>query len=125
MVGEQSDHLRDSAGQPVPGGYTAITSQGPHGGTMGSATSAVGAQNIRAFNISTTRWQINQRGLGNSSANGTNDNTGQNIPFSSGHTGGAMMLFGDGGVRFLTAATALQTLQWLSSRAGGETLPNY
>ena len=124
MVGEQSDHIRDAANAPIPGGYTAITSQGPHGWAMGSNTSATGAPNIRAFNVSTTRWSINQRGLGNNSANGTNDNTGQNIPFSSGHTGGANMLMGDGSVRFLTSSTPLTTLQWLSTRAGGEVIPS-
>ncbi len=121
MVGEQSDHLRDAANQPIPGPYTAITSQGPHGWTMGIGSGVSGAAPERMFNTSTVRWQINQRGLGNSAANGTNDNTGANIPFSSGHTGGAMMLWGDGGVRFVTSSTPLALLQALSTRAGGET----
>jgi prepilin-type N-terminal cleavage/methylation domain-containing protein/prepilin-type processing-associated H-X9-DG protein len=126
MVAEQSDHLRDAANQPIPGGYTAITSQGPHGWTMGAAAgSQSGVVNIRAFNTTTTRWQINQRGLGNSVSNGTNDNTGMNIPWSSGHSGGAQTLLGDGHVIFLRDSTPLLTLQWLSTRAGGETLPNY
>jgi hypothetical protein len=126
MVGEQSDHLRDASNQPVTGPYTAITSQGPHGWTMGIGSTGVGGNaGERVFNCSTTRWQINQRGLGDNSANGTNNNTGSNIPFSSGHTNGAMMLFGDGGVRFVNASTPAQTLQWLSTRAGGETLPNF
>ncbi|NBO91856.1 MAG: DUF1559 domain-containing protein [Planctomycetia bacterium] len=124
MVAEMSDHLRDANNQPIPGNYTAITSQGPHGWTMGCATSASGAVNIRQFNCTTVRWSINQRGLGNSAANGSNENTGMNIPFSSGHTGGAQMLFGDGGVRFLPSSTALQTIQWMASRSGGEVLPN-
>ena len=39
LVGEQSDHLRDAANVPIPGSYTAITSQGPHGWTMGTGYS--------------------------------------------------------------------------------------
>jgi hypothetical protein len=49
MVAEMSDHLRDANNQPIPGSFTAITSQGPHGWTMGCATSASGAVNIRQF----------------------------------------------------------------------------
>jgi prepilin-type processing-associated H-X9-DG protein len=123
MVAEQSDHLRDAANQPIPGPYTAITSQGPHGWTMGKANT--NPHDERNFNCTTTRWNINQRGLGNSAANGTNDNTGMNIPWSSGHSGGAQALLGDGHVIFLRDSIPLQTLQWLSTAAGGETLPNY
>jgi len=126
IVGEQSDHLRELNNQPIPGPFTAITSQGPHGWTMGIASGGVGAAGgDRHFNCSTTRWRINQRGLGDNGSNGTNSNTGSNIPLSSGHTGGAQMLFGDGGVRFLRDTTPLPTLQWLSTRAGGETLPDF
>jgi len=120
MVGEQSDHIRNSANQPIPGGPGAITSQGPHGWTMGIANGTVGAAPARSFNCSTTRWTINQRGLGNTPSNGTGENTGSNIPFSSGHTGGANMLFADGGVRFLTDSTTLLILRAVSSRDGGE-----
>jgi len=73
LVGEQSDHLRDTNNQPVIGGFGAITSQGPHGWTMGSnGTTAIPPQYMsggdnREFNCSTTRWSINQRGLGNNS----------------------------------------------------------
>ena len=126
MVGEQSDHLRELNNQPITGPSTAITSQGPHGWTMGIASGGVGATaGDRHFNCSTTRWSINQRGLGDNISNGTNSNTGSNIPLSSSHTGGAQMLFGDGGVRFLRDTTPLLILQWLSSRAGGEALPDF
>jgi prepilin-type N-terminal cleavage/methylation domain-containing protein/prepilin-type processing-associated H-X9-DG protein len=126
MVGEQSNHLRDGGNNPIPGAYGAITSQGPNGWTMGVGSAAVGqAYTDRTFNVTTTRYQINQIGMSNNCANGTCDNTGNNIPFSSGHSGGCNMLFGDGGVRFLTNAIPLQTLAWLSSRAGGEVLPNF
>ena len=130
IVGEQSDHLRDANNAPILGGFGAITSQGPHGWTMGAngdlrePPSYQNGGDNRSFNCTTTRWMINQRGLGNNCSNGTCDNTGANIPFSSGHSGGAQMLMGDGSVRFVTASTALTTLQWMSSRAGGEIIPN-
>ncbi len=123
LVGEQSDHLRDANNRPYIPGTGAITSQGPHGWTMGAGGGGVGASNgERQFNIVTTRWMINQRGLGTGSANGTNENSGSNIPFSSGHTGGAQMLMGDGSVRFMRDSTTLPVLQALSTRAGGETV---
>ena len=37
LVAEQSNHLRDATNAPIAGGFTAITSQGPHGWTMGAA----------------------------------------------------------------------------------------
>jgi len=121
IVGEQSNHIRDANNQPVVPAYGGITSQGPHGWTMGAGNTNVGATYAeRTFNCTTTRWQINQIGLGNSATNGTNDNAGTNIPFSSGHTGGANMLFADGSVRFMNNATPVLTLQQISTRAGGE-----
>jgi prepilin-type processing-associated H-X9-DG protein len=123
LVGEQSNHLRDTNNQPVTGGYGAITSQGPHGWAMGAGSTAVGmAYTERTFNCTTTEWSINQIGFGNNASTGTNDNAGVNIPFSSGHTGGANMLFGDGSVRFMNNATDINTLTYISTRAGGETV---
>src|SRR5262245_28831321 len=40
--------------------------------------------------------------------------------FGSGHPGGANFTFADGSARFLSETTAVQTLQALSTRAGGE-----
>ena len=128
IVGEQSDHLRDAANAPIPGGFGAITSQGPHGWTMGcgSSNSAPPAFNgDRAFNTSTTRWSINQRGLGNNAGNGTNDNTGNNIPISSAHTGGANVAMADGSVKFMSQNIVLLTLQYLSDRADGNVVTAY
>ncbi len=129
LVGEQSDHHRDANNQPIIPGSGAITSQGPHGWTMGAEGTGVGASDGgRQFNITTVRWPINARGLtsanGKSAVNGVNENSGSNIPFSSPHTGGAQMLMGDGSVRFLTASTPLLTLQQMSTRAGGEVFTN-
>ncbi|MCY2942324.1 MAG: DUF1559 domain-containing protein [Planctomycetota bacterium] len=128
IVGEQSDHLRDAANKEIFGGWGAITSQGPHGWAMGcgSSNSAPPAFNgDRAFNTSTTRWSINQRGLGNTAGNGTNDNTGNNIPISSAHTGGANVGMADGSVKFMTQNIVLLTLQYLSDRADGNVVTTY
>jgi prepilin-type processing-associated H-X9-DG protein len=126
MAGEQSDFLRDAANQPILSGAWPVTSQGPHGWTMGSDLAGVGVANQeRQFNIITVRWEINRRGLGASAANGTNFNSGSNFPFSSAHSGGAMMLFGDGGVRFLRDSTTLAVLQALASKDRGEVLPDF
>jgi prepilin-type processing-associated H-X9-DG protein len=42
--------------------------------------------------------------------------------FSSNHTGGAMFVFADGHVRFLTGSTDFTTLKALATRNGGETI---
>jgi prepilin-type N-terminal cleavage/methylation domain-containing protein/prepilin-type processing-associated H-X9-DG protein len=42
--------------------------------------------------------------------------------FSSSHSGGAMFVFADGHVRFLTSSTDYTTLQALATRKGGETI---
>jgi len=120
MIGEQSDHLRDANNNPIPGSFTAITSQGPHGWTMGAGGQQVGAAyGDRTFNCTTVRYQINQRGMSNNCAAGTCDNTGNNIPFSSGHSGGAMMGMGDGSVRFMRSTIPLATLQAYAGRSDG------
>ena len=129
MVGEQSDHLRDATNAPIPGGYTAITSQGPHGWTMGTHNAAsqlatswnTGGDN-RAFNCTTIRYTVNQHGMTNNCGNGTCDNTGVNIPLSAQHTGGVNVCFGDATVHFVGNNMPIGTLQALSSRAGGETV---
>ncbi|OWK46666.1 DUF1559 domain-containing protein [Fimbriiglobus ruber] len=131
LVGEQSNQLRDANNAIITGGFTAITSQGPHGWTMGANGSASqppayfsGGDN-RAFNTITIRYSINQIGMSNNCSAGTCDNTGSNIPLSSLHTGGANMLFADGSVSFLSNSLPLLTLQQLATRSGGEvvTLP--
>ena len=118
MIGEQSDHMRDANGRPIPGSYSAITSQGPHGWTMGAGQSNVGtAYTERHFNCTTVAYTINQRGLPNSG--GTGHNTGNNIPLASAHPGGCIMGLADGSSRFVSQTTPLLVLQQLSSGNDG------
>jgi len=116
IVGEQSAHLRDTAGRPVTGPYGAITSQGPHGWIMGtnSTTPPPAGQN-RSMNCTTVRYSINQIGLATNSG-GTTDNAGSNVPLSSNHSGGANMLFADGTVRFWPNSTPALTLAFACTR---------
>jgi prepilin-type N-terminal cleavage/methylation domain-containing protein/prepilin-type processing-associated H-X9-DG protein len=126
LVGEQSDFMRDNNNQPISAGYGPITSSGPHGWIMGGGQANIGgAYSDRPFNTTTVRWMINQRGLGDTPTNGTGQNAPSNCPFTSVHSGGVNVLMGDGSVRFMNANTTLQVLQWISTRASGEAVPNF
>ncbi|HZZ78744.1 MAG TPA: DUF1559 domain-containing protein [Gemmataceae bacterium] len=127
MVGEQSRHLRDANNQPVIASAGAITSQGPHGWTMGSdstQTPRSGLGENRSMQCTTVRYSINQIGMSNSGAAGTSDNAGPNCPLSSNHTGGANMLFADGTVRFWPNSTASLVLAVACMRADGQSFTN-
>jgi prepilin-type N-terminal cleavage/methylation domain-containing protein len=118
MVGEQSDHLRNANRQPIPGGYTAITSQGPHGWTMGAGAITIGnAYGERTFNCTTVAYAINQIGLSNAAP--THDNTGNQIPLSSNHPGGICVALGDASSRFMSATTPLLVLMQLANGQDG------
>jgi len=128
MVGEQSNHLRDANNAIILGGkyggasQIAVTSQGPDGWIQGSPVTLANGDKGNSdwyYNVATIRYPINQIGMALGVA-GCSDNVGNNIPLSSGHTGGCNLVFGDGSVRFWSNTTALQVLQAAASRNGGE-----
>ncbi|MFO0966389.1 MAG: DUF1559 domain-containing protein [Gemmataceae bacterium] len=134
MVGEQSDHIRDINGAPVTSAYSSGVgnSEGIYGWTMGAAHNTGGGQSGwgdgRHFNCTAVRYQINQwvpaaapSAAVLNSLGGGND-VGANFTLNSGHTGGACVLFGDAGVRFVSNSTALATLGAACTRNGGETV---
>ena len=126
LVGEDSDHLRDANGQPVTAGYTAGygTSGGLYGWTMGAQHPVGGNQagwgDGRHFNCTSVRYALNQRGLTNSSANGTNNDVGTNFPLKSGHSGGVNIAMADGSIRFYSNSLSLTAISAFATRAGGE-----
>jgi prepilin-type processing-associated H-X9-DG protein len=121
IVGEQSDDVRNAAGQPIRNGNFPLTSQGPHGWTMGTDNNSGTTSASRVFNCTAIRYQINQRGVATSAtdgASGANWNTGANHPLSSTHgPNGANVAFADGTVRTLTASAPVTLLQALATRA--------
>jgi len=131
IVGEQSNNLLDANRNIIPGGFGAITSQGPHGWTMGANGDSRVPPNYqnggdnRAFNTTTIRYQNNVIGMSNNCGNGTCDNTGANIPLSSCHPAGIIIGLADGSVHFLLDSTPLLTLQYLANGSDGQvfTLP--
>ena len=130
IVHEESDHQRDTNGVIITGGFGAITSQGPHGWTMGANGDArippsyVNGGDNRSFNCATVRYPINQRnvgGVGNCASTGVCDNTGANVPINSVHVGGAHVLMGDGAVRFVSQN--MDFLNLLKLAAGADSQP--
>jgi len=131
VVSEQADFM-----QTTNGSKQAWNAAGPHGWTIGWGNSNSSFANggvisdARAFNTTTIRWPINQKtgwpdAPGNCGTVGVCDNTGQNIPLNSTHTGGVNVLFGDGSVRFITDSITLSTLALLATRDDGLVIPNF
>ncbi|MCA9061939.1 MAG: DUF1559 domain-containing protein [Planctomycetaceae bacterium] len=114
VVGEQSNWAIDSAD-----GRQQIHHIEQHGWLMGSS-SAQG--NGRAFNITTIRYPPNTRDI---RINGIGANHNANNGIHSAHTGGVMMLLGDGSARFLSENIDMLTLRRLATRDDGGTIGEF
>jgi prepilin-type N-terminal cleavage/methylation domain-containing protein/prepilin-type processing-associated H-X9-DG protein len=117
-IGEHGDFQTDANGARVH-----IRASNPHAFTMGmnrtNRPSGGGDPgDLRAFNTTTVRFQINQRGLANQG--GVQGNLGNNIPLNSAHPGGCNTVFADGAVKFLSDSVSLNTLQLMARRNDGE-----
>lgn len=126
MVSEHSDFITT-----VDGSKRAWTAGGPHGWTIGWGNQNTGSSSpggdLRAFNVTTVRYGVNQKvgwtnSPGNCTGQGICDNTGQNIPLNSAHTGGVNALLGDGTVRFLADSITIDVLGRLATRDDGQTV---
>jgi prepilin-type N-terminal cleavage/methylation domain-containing protein/prepilin-type processing-associated H-X9-DG protein len=131
VVSEQSDFLTLDNGTKIDWatGYL-------HGFIIGWRASVappdprLNNTDVRHFNMTTIRYQINRRGPwpagpdgnGNCATTGVCRNTGNNIPLLSAHPGGVHALMADGSARFLRENLPLVTLAQLATRDDGVTI---
>ena len=111
VVGECSDWGIDAAGN-----QTRIN--GEHGWLMGT-TSLSQTPGERMFNITTIRYQPNEKRLNDSGFAGRYNNDGPNNGIYSAHTGGVTCLLGDGSVRFIAENIDILSLKRLCTRDDG------
>jgi prepilin-type N-terminal cleavage/methylation domain-containing protein/prepilin-type processing-associated H-X9-DG protein len=129
VIGEQNDFLFTNNGTRVTWG-----SGLQHGWMIGWPRTNIpnGGNDIgdaRHFNVTTIRYNINQkRGWvdgGNCGSTGVCQNSGNNTPLNSAHTGGVNVGMGDGSVRFLRDSTPLSTVAQLAIMDDGTVLGNF
>jgi prepilin-type N-terminal cleavage/methylation domain-containing protein/prepilin-type processing-associated H-X9-DG protein len=130
VVSEQNDLLTLQDGTRVSWGTGLL-----HGWYIGSPHRLPPGQqgnngDHRHFQMTTIRYQINRKtgwpaGTGNCATTGVCQNTGNNIPINSAHTGGVNGLMGDGSVRFLADSLPLNILAQLATRDDGVPLGNF
>jgi prepilin-type N-terminal cleavage/methylation domain-containing protein/prepilin-type processing-associated H-X9-DG protein len=129
MVSEQSDMLI------TQNGTKADWHSGRFGFLLGWRT-ATTPPNVgnggdqRTFQITTIRYRLNQKTgwpdpPGDCANTGVCDNTGSNIPLNSVHSGGVNALLGDGSVRFVADAIAIDVLARLATRDDGQPVPDF
>jgi prepilin-type processing-associated H-X9-DG protein len=128
VVGEQSDWLITQNGTKVA--YGATDNHGWYIGWRSTAqvTGPSGAGDQRGFGWQTIRYPLNmKRGPGTGWVNppgdcgntGVCENSSENAPLNSPHSGGVNAVFGDGSVRFLGDSTSLQLLAQMVTRDDG------
>jgi len=130
VVSEQADLLTT-----VNGAKVTWNAAGPHGWAIGSNTGKPPGNynnggDARAMQMTTIRYPINQKTgwpntPGDCGNQGVCDNTGQNIPLNSTHSGGVNILMGDGSVRFMPDSTPVAAVAILAIRDDGQPVPNF
>lgn len=116
LLAEQSDFCVKSDGTKVD-----CRSDFNHSFTMGSVDPAHGDD--RWFNTTSVRHAINEKRWETPWVG--NEFYACNRPIQSAHSGGAMVLMGDGSVHFLNESTNLQTLYNLSNRNDGKVVGGF
>jgi prepilin-type N-terminal cleavage/methylation domain-containing protein len=115
VIGEQSDFLTDTSGNPQP-----WQASGVFGWQLG--TTNPGPWND-CYNLTVIRHPINKKTGWDGATLGVGPGLSQgwpsNIPLNSAHPGGALALLLDGAIRFLPDQTTMQTLAQLAIRDDG------
>lgn len=110
----------------VEGNIVPMTAAGGwHGFLMGTdvlTTIPSGASRRRVWNLTTIRYSPNSK---NYDRDGISANQGANNPLISDHTGGVMVLGGDGHVAFISDSINLDTLKRLAIRDDGGVVGEY
>jgi hypothetical protein len=95
---------------------------------------AMAGNDNRVYNCTTVRYPLNKKtgwpawdGVyafpdPGAQSTGVGYDFGVNSPLQSAHSGGVLIVFGDGSVRFLTDSTPLATLAKLATRDDGQTV---
>jgi prepilin-type N-terminal cleavage/methylation domain-containing protein/prepilin-type processing-associated H-X9-DG protein len=118
LLAEQSDYCKDANGQNID-----CRSDYGHSFSMGAIDPDHPTRDDRWFNTTSVRYPINEKRWETPFVG--NQYYACNRPIQSAHGGGAMTLFGDGSVHFLSEGLNLQTLYNLSNRNEGNVVGNY
>ena len=115
MVGEQSGWGKNASGT-----QTDIRSSKTTGGAWMSPNTPISPHDPRCYNTTTLRYPIGYQNTGTGIGSDACNN-----PIQSQHTGGAHMLLGDGGVRFVSANADFNTIRFLCCKADGNVLGEF
>jgi prepilin-type N-terminal cleavage/methylation domain-containing protein len=118
LLAEQSDYCVTASGAKVD-----CRSDFGHSFMMGAVDPEYAGNDDRWFNTTSVRYAINTKSWETPWVG--NEYYACNRPIQSAHSGGAMVLRGDGSVIFLSENIALQTLYDLSNRNDGHAIGAY
>ena len=124
LVAEQSDWIVDATG-----GKTDRRSTNLHGAWIGCGVQgkpqndawASGNGNERPYGVTTLRYGIGHK----TAAPGMDCSVGSNMPIQSIHAGGAFVLRGDGGTKFISSSIDFQIARALCIRDDGQVIGEY